>query len=234
MTKNRRHVAIIPARSGSKRIPGKNIKEFDGVPMISRTIRTLLEAELFDEVVVSTDSPDIIHTSTMAGATGCITRPDDLADDHTPTKPVIQHALGELALSGDDAVCCVYPCNPFLNPETLRRSFEILLENEGHFCLPVIEYPHPVQRAFTLDQRSVVTKREPRFELARTQDLEACYHDAGSFYWGLSSLWMSDHGVHSRSVGLPVSRAEGVDIDTPDDWSFAELLHRATELGGRK
>jgi len=110
----------------------------------------------------------------------------------------------------------------------------MLLENEGHFCLPVIEYPHPVQRAFTLDQRSVVTKREPRFELARTQDLEACYHDAGSFYWGLCGLWISDHGLHSRSVGLPVSRSEGVDIDTPDDWSFAELLYRATELGGRQ
>lgn len=234
MTKNRRHIAIIPARSGSKRIPGKNIKEFNGVPMISRTIRTLLEAELFDEVVVTTDSPDIIDTSTAAGATRCITRPDELADDHTPTKPVIQQALGELALSDGDAVCCVYPCNPFLNPKTLRRSLEILMENEGHFCLPVVEYPHPVQRAFTLDQRSVITKREPRFELSRTQDLEACYHDAGSFYWGLRSLWMSDLGLHSRSVGLPVSRAEGIDIDTPDDWSFAELLYRASELRGRR
>ena len=234
MTKNRRHIAIIPARSGSKRIPGKNIKEFDGVPMISRTIRTLLEAELFDEVVVTTDSPDIIDTSTAAGATRCITRPDELADDQTPTKPVIQQALGELALSDGDAVCCVYPCNPFLNPKTLRKSLEILMENEEHFCLPVIEYPHPVQRAFTLDQRSVMTKREPRFELSRTQDLEVCYHDAGSFYWGLRSLWMSDLGLHSRSVGLPVSRAEGIDIDTPDDWSFAELLYRASELGGRR
>ena len=132
MTKNRRHVAIIPARSGSKRIPGKNIKEFGGVPMISRTIKTLLQAELFDEVVVSTDSPDITKTSSTAGATRCITRPDELADDHTPTKPVIQHALGELALSDSDPVCCVYPCNPFLNPETLRGPLEILRENEGH------------------------------------------------------------------------------------------------------
>lgn len=234
MTKNRRHVAIIPARSGSKRIPGKNIKEFGGVPMISRTIKTLLQAELFDEVVVSTDSPDITKTSSKAGATRCITRPDELADDHTPTKPVIQHALGELALSDSDAVCCVYPCNPFLNPKTLGWSLEILLENEEHFCLPVIEYPHPVQRAFTLDQRSVITKREPHFELLRTQDLETCYHDAGSFYWGLNSLWMSDLGLHTRSVGLPVSRTEGIDIDTPDDWYLAELLYRARELGGRR
>ncbi len=232
MTKNRRHVAIVPARSGSKRIPGKNIREFQGIPMISRTIGILLQAKLFDQVVVSTDSPEIINTSIDAGATRCINRPEELADDHTPTKPVIQHALEKLTLSDDDAVCCVYPCNPFLNPKTLRRSLEILLENEGHFCLPLIEYPHPIQRAFTLDSQSVITKREPQFELARTQDLEACYHDAGSFYWGVNSLWMSDLGLHSNAIGLPVSRMEGLDIDTSDDWSFAELLFKAKNLGG--
>ena len=83
----------------------------------------------------------------------------------------------------------------------------MLLENEGHFCLPVIEYPTRCRGRSRWIQRSVITKREPRFELSRTQDLEACYHDAGSFYWGLSGLWMSDHGLHSRSVGLPVSRS---------------------------
>lgn len=232
MTSLREVIAIIPARSGSKRIPGKNIKEFEGIPMISRTIKTLLEAELFEDIVVSTDSPDIISTSSAAGATRCIVRPEELADDHTATKPVIEHALGELALSNDAAVCCVYPCNPFLDPETLRRSLEMLLSNKEYFCLPVIEYMHPVQRAFTLDQHSIITKREPRFELSRTQDLEACYHDAGSFYWGLKSLWISDLGLHAQSVGLPVSRTEGLDIDTPEDWFFAELLYRASKLGG--
>ena len=232
MISQRQIVAIIPARSGSKRIPGKNIREFDGIPMISRTIKTLLETELFDDIVVSTDSPDIISTSNAAGATRCIVRPEELADDHTATKPVIQHALGELALSDGDAVCCVYPCNPFLDPETLKRSLEILLSNRECFCLPVIEYPHPVQRAFTLDPHSIITKRETRFELSRTQDLEACYHDAGSFYWGLKSLWISDLGLHAQSVGLTVSRTEGLDIDTPEDWSFAELLYRASKLGG--
>ena len=232
MTSLREVIAIIPARSGSKRIPGKNIKEFEGIPMISRTIKTLLEAELFEDIVVSTDSPDIISISSAAGATRCIVRPEELAGDHTATKPVIQHALGELALSNDAAVCCVYPCNPFLDPETLRRSLEMLLSNKEYFCLPVIEYTHPVQRAFTLDQHSIITKREPRFELSRTQDLEACYHDAGSFYWGLKSLWISDLGLHAQSVGLTVSRTEGLDIDTPEDWSFAELLYRASKLGG--
>lgn len=225
-------VAIIPARSGSKRIPSKNIKEFDGVPMISRTIGTLLGSELFDRVVVSTDCSKIIQISTAAGASHCINRPNELADDHTPTKPVIQNAIDALALAETDIVCCVYPCNPFLKPDSLRATLQSLLENPEYFCLPVIEYPHPVQRAFTLDRKSVMTKREPRFELYRTQDLEACFHDAGSFYWGMKSLWMSELGIHAQSIGLPVSRTEGLDIDTPEDWSFAELLYRASELGG--
>ena len=54
-----------------------------------------------------------------------------------------------------------------------------------------------------------MTKREPRFELSRTQDLEACYHDAGSFYWGLNSLWMSDHGLHSNPWGYPSRGQKG-------------------------
>lgn len=232
MILQRKIVAIIPARAGSKRIPSKNIKQFVGVSMIKRTIETLLRADLFDQIVASTDSEEISQISLDAGATHCISRPHELADDHTPTKPVIQHALNELALRENDGVCCVYPCNPFLNPETIKASLKLVLENEESFCLPVIEYPHPIQRAFTLDSQSVITKREPQFEQSRTQDLEPCYHDAGSFYWGINGLWMSDQGLHSHSIGLPVSRMEGLDIDTPDDWSFAESLFRAKELGG--
>ena len=107
MILQRKIVAIIPARAGSKRIPSKNIKQFVGVSMIKRTIETLLRADLFDQIVASTDSEEISQISLDAGATQCISRPHELADDHTPTKPVIQHALNELALRENDGVCCV-------------------------------------------------------------------------------------------------------------------------------
>jgi len=232
MKTDRPVLAIVPARSGSKRIPGKNIKPFAKIPMIERTIATLLETKLFDHVVVTTDCHETTEISHRAGASRCILRPLHLADDHTPTKPVIQHAIEELKLDLSTAVCCVYPCNPFLKNTTLKKCYDLVIQNHEYFCFPVIEYPHPIQRAFTLDQRSMVTRREPEFVKWRTQDLEPCYHDAGSFYWGTSSMWMSDLEVHEQSLGIPVARTEGLDIDTTDDWSFAELLYEAEHAGG--
>ena len=232
MKTDRSVFAIVPARSGSKRIPGKNIKPFAKIPMIERTIATLLETNLFDHVIVTTDCHETTEISHRAGASGCILRPHHLSDDHTPTKPVIQHAIEELKLDLNTAVCCVYPCNPFLEKTTLKKCYDQMIQNHEYFCFPVIEYPHPIQRAFTLDQRSMVTRREPEFVKSRTQDLEPCYHDAGSFYWGTSSMWMSDLEVHEQSLGIPVARTEGLDIDTTDDWSFAELLYEAKHAGG--
>ena len=114
----------------------------------------------------------------------------------------------------------------------------MLLENEGHFCLPVIEYPHPVQRAFTLDQRSVVTKREPRFELARTRDLEGCYLRRGVILLGTErSLDVRPRGsTLSVREGYPSRGPEGGrHAIRPTTGRFAErLLYRATELGGRQ
>lgn len=230
MTIAHQAVAIIPARSGSKRIPKKNIKCFAGTPMITRTISILSSTGLFEEIVVTTDCQKTINLSLGAGASKSIVRPHHLADDHTPTKPVIQHAIKELKLSSSTAVCCVYPCNPFLNQLTLEKCYAQMSHAEDYFCFPVVEYAHPIQRALRLDKQSIITKREPEFEQSRTQDLEPHYHDAGSFYWGTTCMWMSDTDVHSRSLGIPVSRTEAIDIDTIEDWSFAERLYKATQL----
>ena len=129
-------LAIVPARSGSKRIPGKNIKPFAKIPMIERTIATLLETNLFDHVVVTTDCHETTEISHRAGASRCILRPLHLADDHTPTKPVIQHAIEELKLDLSTAVCCVYPCNPFLKNTTLKKCYDLMIQNHEYFCFP--------------------------------------------------------------------------------------------------
>ena len=86
-------VAIIPARGGSKRIPRKNLKPFDGVPMIVRSIRTALDSRLFDQVVVSTDDEEIAEVARAHGAQVPFMRPAALADDFTGTAAVIVHAL---------------------------------------------------------------------------------------------------------------------------------------------
>ncbi len=101
-------IAIIPARGGSKRIARKNLKPFDGVPMIARSIATALRSGLFDQVLVSTDDPEIAELGRASGATVPFMRPAELADDFTGTGPVIVHALNTLRERGEtfDYTCC--------------------------------------------------------------------------------------------------------------------------------
>ena len=109
-------IAILPARGGSKRIPGKNYRELNGSPTICRTIQTLQDSRIFGRIVVSTDHPKIRELALSVGAEVPFQRPDELSDDHTTTKQVIQHAIHELKVSDTStAVCCVYPTAVLLN-----------------------------------------------------------------------------------------------------------------------
>ena len=92
-------IAILPARGGSKRIPGKNYRELNGSPTICRTIQTLQDSRIFGRIVVSTDHPKIRELALSVGAEVPFQRPDELSDDHTTTKQVIQHAIHELKVS---------------------------------------------------------------------------------------------------------------------------------------
>ena len=121
-------IAIIPARSGSKRIKKKNIKSFYSKSMIYWAIKRIKESELFDFICVSYDSNEILNIAKKYGVEILIKRPKTLADDNTPTKPVIKHAIKELEKRKIrfDTICCVYPCNPFIFITDLKKAFKIV------------------------------------------------------------------------------------------------------------
>ena len=144
------NVAIIPARGGSKRIPSKNLKLFDGLPMIVHSIRTALKSGLFEQVVVSTDDAEIAEVALAHGAQVPFLRPARLADDFTGTAAVIVHALQQLP--DFDYACCVYATAPLLQARFLREGFELLeRQPEKSFTFSVCRFGFPVQRALTLD-----------------------------------------------------------------------------------
>lgn len=126
-------IALIPARSGSKRIPHKNIKPFCGKPIIAYPIKTALESKLFSRVIVSTDSQHIADIAASFGAEAPFLRPSSLSDDFTPTAAVARHAIKELGLdsspNSSDVLCVIYPTAPLLRPESLKRALEMLLES---------------------------------------------------------------------------------------------------------
>lgn len=221
-------ICVIPARGGSKRIPRKNIREFCGKPMIVWTIGYALQSGLFDKVIVSTDDEAIANVAQDAGAEIPFARPANLADDLTPTAPVIAHAVEACQEIGwcIEYACCIYPCVPFLKTSDLTAAFEILQTNDSSFVYPVTEYSHPIQRAMRRLPTGQMQLLQPEHELTRTQDLEKTYHDTGQFYWGRASSWTAYAMIHSAGTGLIVPSWRVVDIDTDDDWKRAEILHK--------
>jgi len=220
-------IAIIPARGGSKRIPGKNVKDFCGKPMIVWAIGYAIESGLFDKVIVSTDDAHIAEVARAAGAEIPFARPDSLADDHTPTVPVISHAIEACEAMGwkIEYACCIYPCVPFLHSSDLVDAFALMQARDVPFAYPVTIYSHPIQRAMRRLSTGQMQLLQPAHELSRTQDLEESYYDTGQFYWGKASAWKARMKMHTAGVGMVVPNWRVVDIDTADDWKRAELLH---------
>lgn len=221
-------IAVIPARGGSKRIPRKNIKPFAGKPMIAYAIEAALESGLFEHVVVSTDDAQISRIARQLGAEAPFERPVDLADDHTPTAPVIVHAIEACEALGWKIgdVCCIYPCVPFIQIEDLRKSWQLLESNQAAYTFPVTEFPSAIQRALKRNADGTMQPFYPEYEPVRTQDLEAAYYDAGQFYWGRRDAWFEYPRIHSNGLGLPVPAWRVVDIDTMEDWYYAERLYK--------
>ena len=222
-------VAIIPARGGSKRIFRKNIKVFCGKPIIAYSIQAALESGCFDSVIVSTDDAEIAGIARDFGADVPFLRPAEISDDHSTTIDVMCHSIDWLEEQGSalDAICCIYATAPFITPDDLRSSYQKLVVEDADFVFSATEFPFPVQRALQLSESGEVSMLYPEHELTRSQDLPVAYHDAGQFYWGKKSAFLkrkSIFGEHSRIELLPPARVR--DIDTPEDWEFAEALFK--------
>ncbi|BBU63681.1 pseudaminic acid cytidylyltransferase [Methylosinus sp. C49] len=220
-------IAVIPARGGSKRIPRKNVKAFHGHPMIAYAIMAARRSGVFDKIIVSTDDAEIAATARDFGAETPFARPAQLADDHSPTVPVIAHAIGACKEMGWDVgdVCCVYPSAPFVVAEDIRSGCALLEDGSSAYVFPVASFPSPIQRALRRSENGMVTPFFPEHSGARTQDLELAYFDAGQFYWGRASAWEAGLDIHKNGRALILPEWRVVDIDTPADWERAELLY---------
>ena len=220
-------VAIIPARGGSKRIPRKNIKEFCGKPIIGWPIEAALNSKCFDRIIVSTDDAEIAEVARVYGAETPFVRPAELSNDHAGTIPVVAHAIQWLQANENPVgkACCIYATAPFVLATDLRLGLEILESSGADYAFSVTSFPFPIQRAVRITTENRVQMFQPQHFNTRSQDLEEAWHDAGQFYWGASSAWLSNKPVFSEDaapVVLPRFRVQ--DIDTLEDWQRAENM----------
>jgi len=222
------NIAIIPARGGSKRIPRKNIKIFAGRPMLAYAITAAKQSGLFEHVVVSTEDEEIKEIALEWGAETPFVRPLDLADDYTPTVPVVAHGIRACQELGwvISTACCIYPAVPFLKHQDLLGAINLWKSSAVNYCFPITEYSSPPQRAMQREHDGRVTPMYPQHELSRTQDLRPAFYDAGQFYWGRADEWLKNPKVHSSGLGYVIPNWRVIDIDTPRDWLLAERLYK--------
>jgi pseudaminic acid cytidylyltransferase len=226
-------IALVPARGGSKRIPRKNVRPFLGTPAVVRTIRTILASGVVDRVIVSTDDVEIAQLAREAGAEVPDLRPDELADDHSSTVAVVRHAISAWMNGTDPAapLLVVYPTAVLLTHELIERAADRFIGSDADFLIPVLRYPHPVERRLRISDVGLLVADEPQHLSSRTQDLEPAFHDAGQFYIGRLRAWMDADNTSPLASGralaweLPPELA--VDIDEPEHWARAEQLAAA-------
>ena len=228
------NIAIIPARGGSKRIPGKNIKLFAGKPLIAYSIDAAKASGLFDKIIISTDSEEVAEVAIAFGADVPFIRPQSLSNDMVGTRPVTNHGIRFCIekFYQPEFCCCIYATAPFLQAKYLQQGLDSLKQHRNKsFAFSVTSFPFPVQRAL-IKSEAGVSPMFPESISKRSQDLEEAYHDAGQFYWGRTDDYLSNQKIfshHSLPVVLPRHLVQ--DIDTPEDWLRAELMYKAYVQG---
>lgn len=244
-------IAVIPARGGSKRIPHKNIKDFNGLPLIAYSIRTALATGLFSDVIVSTDDEEIAAVAKVHGASVPFLRDACLANDFTGTMPVAVDAyqkMSDLLQTKLAGVCMIYATAPLLTSDHLKAAFTKYLSSQADYLFAGCEFPFPIQRGFYLKEDGTPDPVMPECMPMRSQDLKKAYQDAGQFYIysnkyldfaiernnmimeGMDPKALPEHPANFVSRIYEMPRYRVIDIDTPEDWEYALILSQALKL----
>jgi len=221
-------LAIITARGGSKRIPHKNIKLFCGRTIISFSIEAALQSNLFDEVMVSTDSLEIANISKEFGARVPFMRSEENSNDYAGTSDVILEVLNNYKEIGKeyDEICCIYPTAPFIDSAMLINSYKLLKDDDIYNVVPMVKFSFPPQRGVVLKDGMSYPFDKQAIEL-RSQDLDSVYHDAGMFYWiKVKEFIKNDAILYNKTKPYIISELESQDIDNEEDWILAELKYK--------
>lgn len=225
MYKNKRILALIPARGGSKRLPGKNLKPFNGKPLICWTIEEALASTYIDKVVVSTDNRHIAAVAKKWRADAPFIRPKELATDHASSLDVILHALNWLEDKGEsfDLVMLLQPTSPLREKKDIDGTIVRLFGKKAQAVVSVCEAEHNplwsdiLPSDFNMKNFLKTGKRylkKPKF-----------YRLNGAVYLSYVDYLVKNKGfIGERTYAYLMNCRSSVDIDTKYDFEFAEFL----------
>jgi CMP-N,N'-diacetyllegionaminic acid synthase len=220
-------LALVPARGGSKGIPCKNLRPLAGYSLIEYAARVARECGVVDRAVLTTDSNEIAAEGRRVGLHVPFLRPSSLAEDDTPMKPVIEHALGELAQSGfaPQLVLLLQPTSPLRTPDHLRSAVRLLRETNADSVVSVTEVPRHLSPAYVMrveggELRPFLAESA---HLTRRQDARQAFARDGTVYAFWVKTLLEQGSIYGRRcVPLLVDPSESITLDCPADWAEAE------------
>lgn len=217
-------IALIPARGGSKGIPYKNIVDLAGKPLLFHTIQAAKDAQVFDQVYVSSDDAQILSVAQNNGA-AIIRRNPALAQDHSPTNPVIEEFIAQEHLAADDVIVLLQPTSPLRRAEHIQASLALFLQHTDCFALKSVCAVDSKYLYALLGADPYLTPVLPEFsKVSRRQDLPAIYLPNGAIYIFTVANFQRERAIpQSKVVAYIMSEADSIDIDTPEDLKKAEF-----------
>lgn len=225
MSNDLKAIAVIPARAGSKRLPGKNLIDLAGKPLIAWTIEAAIKSGVFDDIVVSSDDEHILAVASKYDDIITLKRPDHLASDTATTTDAVAHAIDALEDREIRAnvVTVLQPTSPLRRAEDITAAFKQFLEHKNETLVSVCELDHPIEWTGTVDSNSCLTGLSD--SLHRSQDHEKRYRLNGAIYiCRREKVQAGGPLITSPPLAYIMPRIRSLDVDTSLDLKLCELI----------
>jgi len=221
----KRVIAVIPARSGSKGLPGKNTKPLCGKPLIAWSIKEALKSKHIDEICVSTDSEEIIKIARDFGANPNFKRPAELAQDDSTTTDVLLHALEEYKKINKyfDIIVCLQPTSPTRESQDIDESLGLLVNNNDAWSAASVAEAEDLSLFASLKSGFLSWHGDPPNNIRRQQKKQKLYYLDGTITLSWVDKLTEHRGFyHDKTLGVVVPKWKSTDIDDLVDWYQAE------------
>lgn len=223
-------LGLIPARGGSKGIPGKNIKLLAGKPLLQYTWESAMDSGL-KRIILSSDDPEIITMAEKMGMEVPFIRPEAISRDDTPTLEVVKHALKFFQEKGTsfDAVCLLQPTSPLRSPGLIQNCIRKFSQGDYDSLISVREVPTEYNPHWTFEEKEGVLEIATGEEkiIPRRQELPKAYYRDGAVYLTRTAVILEQQSLFGKKIGYFHSgNAPVINLDTPADWLEAEKILR--------
>lgn len=214
-------VAVIPARSGSKGIPNKNLVELGGKPLISWSIEAAIKSKCIDKIIVTSDGDDILEVASQYDEVVLVRRPEELAQDNTPTAPVIVHALNELTIDQKsyDYLILLQPTSPLRTAVDIDGAFESIVKSEANSLISVVEPSHHPLKCFKANDdgfiEGLINNEHP---FMPRQELPKVFQPNGAIYIiSIEAFLQSESFFTDKTKAYIMPANKSIDVDTMED-----------------